>query len=39
MSLKITLDFSEKDLDRFREMARKAMDNTREQKPAPKPLR
>lgn len=33
MSLKITLDFSEKDLERFRDMARKAMDNTREQKP------
>lgn len=33
MSLRITLDFSEKDLERFREMARKAMDNTREQKP------
>jgi uncharacterized membrane protein YkvA (DUF1232 family) len=33
MSLKITLDFSEKDLERFREMARKAMDTTREQTP------
>lgn len=33
MSLRITLDFSEKDLERFRDMARKAMDNTREQKP------
>lgn len=33
MSLRITLDFSEKDLERFRDMARKAMDNTREQNP------
>lgn len=33
MSLRITLDFSENDLDRFREMARRAMANTREQKP------
>ncbi|WP_376697068.1 YkvA family protein [Wenzhouxiangella sp. EGI_FJ10305] len=33
MSLRITLDFSEKDLQRFREMARKAKDNTREQNP------
>ncbi len=33
MSLRITLDFSDKDLERFREMARKAMDNTREQNP------
>ncbi len=33
MSLRITLDFSEKDLKRFRDMARKAMENTRQQKP------
>jgi len=33
MSLKITLDFSEKDLQRFREMARTAMDTTRDQEP------
>lgn len=33
MSLRITLDFSESDLERFRDMARKAMNNTREQKP------
>jgi len=33
MSLRITLDFSEKDLQRFREMAGKAMDNTRQQQP------
>jgi len=33
MSLRITLDFSETDLKRFREMARKAMDTTREQNP------
>lgn len=34
MSLRITLDFSEKDLERFREMAKKAMSTSREQKPA-----
>lgn len=33
MSLRITLDFSENDLDRFREMARVAMSNTSEQAP------
>jgi len=33
MSLRITLDFSDKDLDRFREMARKAMHNTERQSP------
>jgi uncharacterized membrane protein YkvA (DUF1232 family) len=33
MSLRITLDFSEKDLARFRDMARKAMDTTRDQQP------
>lgn len=33
MSLRITLDFTENDLERFRTMARKAMDNTREQPP------
>ncbi len=33
MSLRITLDFSENDLERFREMARQAMSTTREQKP------
>lgn len=33
MSLRITLDFSEQDLERFREMARKAMDTSRDQKP------
>lgn len=33
MSLRITLDFSEKDLERFREMAGKAVDTTRGQKP------
>jgi uncharacterized membrane protein YkvA (DUF1232 family) len=31
MSLRITLDFSEKDLERFRDMARKAMKTSREQ--------
>lgn len=31
MSLRITLEFTEKDLDRFRSMARKAMENTEEQ--------
>lgn len=31
MSLRITLEFTEKDLERFRSMARKAMENTEEQ--------
>lgn len=34
MSLRITLEFTEKDLERFRGMARKAMENTEEQTPA-----
>jgi len=34
MSLRITLDFTENDLERFRDMARKAMANTRERPPA-----
>lgn len=33
MSLRITLDFSENDLDRFREMAGKAIQNTEKQSP------
>lgn len=33
MSLRITLNFSDKDLERFQEMASKAMDTTRVQKP------
>ncbi len=31
MSLRITLEFTDKDLERFRSMARKAMENTEEQ--------
>ncbi|HSH27600.1 MAG TPA: YkvA family protein [Wenzhouxiangella sp.] len=33
MSLRITLNFSDKDLERFQEMASKAMETTRDQKP------